>query len=46
MESIIILNHRNKTQLRDIVNYIDTIMGAKVIGTYSSEKRSEKQDGT
>jgi len=25
MESIIRLNHRNKTQFKDIVNYINTI---------------------
>ncbi|MBD3183840.1 hypothetical protein GF312_16265 [Candidatus Poribacteria bacterium] len=34
MESIIRLNHRNNTQLQDIVNQINTIIGAKVIGIY------------
>ena len=29
MESMIRLNHRNKTQLKDIVNYINTIIGAR-----------------
>ena len=40
MESIIRLNHRNRTQLKDIVNYINTIIGARVINTYNSETRA------
>jgi len=40
METIIRLNHRNKTQLKDIVNYINTIIGARVIDTYNSKTQA------
>ena len=35
MESIIRLNHRNNTQLNDIVNQINTIIGARVLNVYN-----------
>ena len=37
MESIIRLNHRSNTQLQDIVNQINAMIGARVIDTYNSE---------